>query len=240
MSGCAGHRQYLGAIADGETHLVPPETLAHVATCPDCGPEVEAHRLTGRRLRAAVAQLSDPPAGRVRGRLLSAAAAAAVLVLMFAGTAVWRYTAGEDRVAAAAAVAGQSPQYWSGDSQEIASWCVRASRRPMPEVALDSLRPVGARMDRRDGLDIVSVSYEAPAGGAVIVAWLDANRVPAERASVSARQVGGRTALLVASPAGTAVVLGSASPADLMETAREIQRAGRAGGTSAPVPVVVP
>jgi hypothetical protein len=223
VSICSTYRQYLGALADGEVDVVPPAAVDHVADCAGCQREVDAHREANRKLRLAIA--AAPVKASRTMRWLRPAAVAVVLLLAVAGTAVWRYSTGEDRVAAAAAVAGQPPQFRADDSHAIRNWCARAANRPMPEVALDSLSPVGARMDRRSGTDIVTVSYRSAGGDEVEVAWLDSTTVPAEHSSIQARSINGHTVLVIASPVGTAVVMGSASRSVLWETAVAIERA---------------
>lgn len=156
---------------------------------------------------------------------MTVSAVAAVLVVLVGGIAAWRAVSGEDRVAAAAAVAGEAPQFRSNDSAQIGTWCQNASRRSMPDVRLDSLQPVGARMDHRAGSDIVTVQYRTDQGDRVDVAWLDGTRTAPARAAVEARSVGGRVVLLVTSPAGTAVVSGSAPAKVLWQTAAAIELA---------------
>ena len=237
MIDCTEHRAYLGAIADGETQLVPPATLAHLDICPGCRREVSAHSLLNEKLRSAVD-------GRLPGdlpyRLLrrswvrTASAAVAVLVLLAGGITTWRSVSGEDRVAAAAAVAGQAPQFRSNDSSEIGAWCQNASGRSMPDIQLDSLQPIGARMDHRAGSDIVSVQYWTAQGDQVDVAWLDGARAAPDRATIAARSLGGHLVLLVTSPGGTAVVSGSAPANVLWMAAASIERADAGARAGAP------
>lgn len=220
MSGCKEHRPYLAALADGETELVPAATLAHVADCPGCAEEADTHRLLAARLRAGV-NADKLPMPRRRGRswAVRLGAAAAVVVPLAAAAAGWHAYTGEDRVAAAVAVASDQPQYSSSDASTITSWCERASGRPTREVALPGLSPLGARMDHRAGADIVTVSYVTPQGERINVSWLDASQAPIGRSDVQSRMIEGRTVLLLASPGGRAVISGGASLSSLWATA---------------------
>jgi hypothetical protein len=221
MSGCTSFRKYVGAVADGELDLVPEPALRHIAACPRCSNEVDAHREVNRKLRLATV-LGSVKGARSARRVRALVAVAAMLLVAALGTSVWRYATGEDRVAAAATVADLPPQFRSSDSQEIGDWCVRASNRPMPEIALDSLTPVGARMDRRAGGDIVTVTYTSSDGARVAVAWLDST--PASDGRIESRSINGHTVLVVAGPAGTAVVMGRAAMPVLWETAVAIEQ----------------
>src|SRR5919197_2375895 len=114
MTGCAACREYLGAIADGELDLVPEPVLHHVAGCPRCSGEVDAHRGVNRKLRLATVLGSIKGARSVRP-VRALAAVAVLLLVAVLGTSVWRYATGEDRVAAAAAVADLPRQFRSSD-----------------------------------------------------------------------------------------------------------------------------
>jgi len=228
VSGCREHRPYLAAIADGELELVPAATLTHVADCPDCAEEADTHRLLGARLRASVNADRLPTQRRGRRSWPVRLGAAAAVVMALAGAAAgWHAYTGEDRVAAAVAVASGQAQYSSSDASTITSWCERASGRPMREVALPGLSPLGARMDHRAGADIVTVTYATPQGERINVSWLDASQAPTGRSDVQTRMIEGRTVLLVASPWGTAVICGSAPLSSLSATAARL--AGGAG-----------
>ena len=224
MSGCKEHRPFLAALADGETELVPAATLTHVADCPDCAEEADTHRLLGARLSASVNadRLPIPRRGR-RSWPVRLGAVAAVVIALAGAAAGWHAYTGEDRVAAAAAVAWDQPQYGSSDASTITSWCERASGRPMREVALPGLSPLGARMDYRAGTDIVTVTYTTPQGERINVSWLDASQAPSGRSGVQSRMIEGRMVLLVASPGGTAVISGSAPQSSLWATAATLE-----------------
>lgn len=82
---------------------------------------------------------------------------------------------------------------------------------------------MGARMDREAGTAIVTITYRTGAGQDVHVGWLTvAGR--AEGRSVTAREVGGRLALVVMTHQGTAVVSGAPPPA-LWEAAAAVEAA---------------
>jgi anti-sigma factor RsiW len=51
MRECARHRTGLVTLADGELHLVPERTLAHVRTCAACREEVETYSRLGHQVR---------------------------------------------------------------------------------------------------------------------------------------------------------------------------------------------
>lgn len=232
MTGCRRQAQYLAAVADGELRLVPPETARHLAGCPHCRRELEVQRLLKRRLREAVLRTEDGAPSRLYGRRTRpgrargwwpAVALVVAAALASAGLAGTRLLAGEDRVAAAIAVAAQPPQYRSADGSSIASWCRRTAGRPMPEVELSELSPVGARMDSRAGAPIVTVTYRTDQGGRVSVSWLDASAVAPGSTAVQARTVSGRTVLVVSSRSGQAVVSGDVPMSRLWNAAGEIE-----------------
>lgn len=236
MTDCSAHRAYLGAVADGETQLVPQATVDHLETCLDCNREVSAHSLLNNKLRRGLARQSaaepsiDAPR---RSWPKTAAAAVAVFVVVAGAVGAWRAVSGEDRVVAAAAVAGEAPQFRSTDSARIGTWCQQASRRSMADIRLDSLQPTGARMDHRAGTDIVTVQYRTAQGDQVDVAWLDATHTASNRARIEARSVGGRFVLLVTSPSGTAVVSGLAPATLLWQAAAAIERTDGGSQTEA-------
>ncbi len=143
--------------------------------------------------------------------------------LASAGLAGSGLIAGEDRVAAATAVAAQPPQYRSADGSSVGSWCQRIAGRPMPEVELSDLSVVVARMDSRAGAQIVTVTYRTDQGGRVSVSWLDARAVAPGSTAVQARTVSSRTVLVVSSRSGQAVVSGDVPIARLWSAAGEIE-----------------
>jgi hypothetical protein len=228
MSGCSDHREYLSALADGEIDLVPAGTVAHVDGCAECAREVGTQgRLSRMLVEAARRDEAVEPAGRRpsrHGRVVAAAAAVLALTVL-GGTFGWRTFTGDDQVAAAASLAGQPPQLRSSDSTTIRAWCEREAERPVPEVPSSTIEPVGARMDRRGTIEIVTVSYVTGQHGTVRVSWLDATLTAPGVSSVQARQVSGRTVLVVTSRVGTAVVSGDAPLASLWDMAARIQAA---------------
>jgi len=120
VSLCAPHREFLAAIADGETELVPRATLDHVEQCPDCRREIHMHRLVTSRLRQALEHQDEAtPARRrvgtvpARLRLIAAGIAAALLVAA-AGTG-WSVLTRPDPVQAAVTASSQPLQIESGD-----------------------------------------------------------------------------------------------------------------------------
>ena len=95
MTACAPHRQFLAAIADGETALVPPATLEHVKDCAECAEEIRTHQLVTSRLRQATALPEEAAPERRRislvpRRLVTVAAAVAAAVVI-AGTGFGLY-----------------------------------------------------------------------------------------------------------------------------------------------------
>jgi len=227
MSVCTPHREFLAALADGETGLVPADTLAHVETCPDCAREIRAHRLLTSRLRQAIPRLDDPaPTKRVSAWTTSrlryiAGAVAATFIVAGAGVALF-YVSHPDPVQAAVNASSQPVQFQSSDPSEVGQWCLRASGRTLPVIELDGMQIAGARMDRLATTDIVTVVYIAPSGARVSVSWLEGQRPPGS--GVEDRNLAGRELLIVHSAAGTAVV--TASSADAMwQTAAAIEAA---------------
>jgi anti-sigma factor RsiW len=60
MGECSRHRVGLVAMADGDLHLVPARTFAHVRHCAACRREVAEYMLLGRQVRRAlVAELEE-------------------------------------------------------------------------------------------------------------------------------------------------------------------------------------
>ena len=231
MANCSPHREFLAAVADGATDLVPSATLEHVKGCEDCRREVQTHRLLSSRLRDASDLLDAPvlallpsisqPARAARFRMIAAGAAAAV-VLAATGLA-WFAFSRPDPVQAAVTASSQPLQIESGDPSRVAQWCTRASGRSLPAVVLDGMQVVGARMDRVASTDIVTVAYTAPSGARVSVSWLE-GAAPAG-SGVEVRQVGDNQLLIVHSSAGTAVVM-SPSTGAMWQTAAAIESAG--------------
>jgi hypothetical protein len=95
----------------------------------------------------------------------------------------------------------------------------------MPEVDLEPLSPVGARMDRAAGTGVVTVFYLTPEGRTVDVSWLDSSPVPPPNRSVTPRQVNGHLVLITLSPHGTVVISGGAPVSVLWQTAARIEDA---------------
>lgn len=227
MTACAPHRDFLVAIADGETELVPAATLAHVETCIYCAGDIRAHRLLTSRLQQAGSGLVDGATERQPVRWGSArlggiaAALAAASVVAVAGT-TWFLLAHPDPVQAAVSASSQQVQFQSTDPSQVAQWCLNASGRTLPAIQLDGMQIVGARMDRTASTDIVMVVYAAPSGARVTVSWLE-GQVPAG-AGVENKQVSGREVLVVHSSVGTAVVTGSSTDA-MWEAAAAIESA---------------
>lgn len=227
MSGCEQHLPYLAAVADGEAELVPAASLSHITDCPDCAEEVASHRLLGARLRASVTADQLPVRRRVGRRwVLRLGATATAVVVLAAAAAGWHAYTGEDGVTAAVAVASEQPQFRSSDASSITSWCERASGRPMRDVRLPELSPLGARMDHQAGTDIVTVTYATAQGDRISVGWLDASQATTGKSEVQTRTIKGGTVLIVASPGGTAVISGSAPPSSLWGAAAGLEAVG--------------
>lgn len=226
MISCAPHREFLAAIADGETELVPAATLEHVEQCVECAEEIRAHRLLTTRLRRA-GGLMEKAASRRRwipipGRLGMIAAGVATAILLAAGGVGWFVLSRPDPVQAAVTASTQQLQIQSGDSSRVGNWCLQQSGRTLPAVQLDGMQVVGARMDRVDSTDIVTVAYSAPSGARVTVSWLEGQAPPGS--GVEDRTVSGHQLLIVHSAVGTAVVLGSSTDA-MWEMAAAIESA---------------
>ena len=86
-------------------------------------------------------------------------------------------------------------------------------------MALPELTPIGARMDRQGRELILTVLYVTPEGRRLSISWLNADATPTQRPAAEARAIGGRTAVLVRSPAGKAIVSGDAPLAQLWTSA---------------------
>jgi hypothetical protein len=225
VSACTTHREFLSAIADGETALVPAATLDHVKGCADCAGEIRAHRVVSFKLRQASDQLDQPASARrlmpqisTRWKAVAAGVAAAVLVAL-AG-AGWSVLSRPDPVQAAVTASMEPLQIESSDPAQVGQWCLQASGRTLPAIQLDGMHVVGARMDRAGSTGIVTVVYSAPSGARVTVGWLE-GEVPGG-SGVEARDVSGHELLIVHSAIGTAVISSSSSEA-MWQTAAAIE-----------------
>ena len=225
MTSCAPHREFLAALADGETELVPPATLAHVQDCADCASEIRAHQLLSARLSEAGDELVVPrPVRRrvspVSPRLRTVAAAVAAALLVGTAGAAWFVLSRPDPVQAAVTASTQPMQVESSDPSQVGQWCFQASGRTLPEIQLDGMQVAGARMDRLGSTDIVTVSYATPSGARVTVSWLE-GQVPSG-SGVEDRTLSGQELLIVHASNGTAVVMGSSTEA-MWQTAAAIE-----------------
>ena len=216
MAACAPHREFLAAIADGETQLVPAETLDHVTECADCRQEVRTQQLLTFRLRQAVEQLEErahapraTPLITRRTRVAAAGVAGAILIVA-AGIA-WFGASRPDPVQAAVSAAAQPMQLQSTDPNQVGQWCFRASGRDLPAIHLEGMQVAGARMDRAGSTDIVTVVYTTPSGSRVTVSWLE-GQAPSG-SGVEDRTLTGHEVLIIHAPVGTAVVTGSSADA---------------------------
>ncbi len=99
---------------------------------------------------------------------------------------------------------------------------MNASARTLPVIQLDGMQVVGARMDRVEATDIVTVVYSAPSGARVSVGWLEGQAPPGS--GVEYRNVSGHELLVVHSAIGTAVILGTSTDA-MWHTAAAIESA---------------
>jgi hypothetical protein len=225
LSACTPHREFLAAVADGETELVPAATLDHVRDCADCTSDIRAHQLLTTKLRQATEETEREPAEpRVRlatsGRLRVVAAGAAVAILVAAAGVTWSVLSRPDPVQAAVVASSEPLQIQSGDASEVGQWCLQASGRTLPTIRLDGMQVVGARMDRIASTDVVTVVYTAPSGARITVGWLEGQ--PPAGSGVEDRTVSGHQLLVVHSAAGTAVVTGSSADA-MWQTAAAIE-----------------
>lgn len=224
---CAPHREYLAALADGEVELVPATTFSHVESCGDCAREIRAHQLLKSRLRQAAGRLeadaSDRPArAAVRSRIDLIAGGVAAAVLLAAAGAGWLVLSRPDPVQAALTASSRPTQIESTDPTQVGQWCRQASGRTVPAIQLDGMQVVGARMDRVDSTDIVTLVYVAPSGARVTVSWLEGRAQAAS--GVEDRNLSGRQLLVVHSTVGTAVITGSSAEA-MWQTAAAIESA---------------
>ncbi len=225
MNACTTHREFLAAIADGETALVPVGTLDHVKHCADCTSEVRAHQLLASRLRQASEHLEEAeptrrPIPLARGRLRVIAACIAGAIVLGAAGVGWLALSRPDPVLAAVNASSQPLQIESRDPSQVSQWCLKASGRTLPAIQLDGMQVAGARMDRAASTDIVTVVYTAPSGARVTVGWLE-GQAPAG-AGVEDRNVSGHELLIVHSAVGTAVITGSSADA-MWQTAAAIE-----------------
>ena len=225
MNACTPHREFLAALADGETDLVPRATIDHVEHCADCSREIQAHRTLTSRLRDASEYVNGELPRRVRfstgrRRLAAIAAAAAVVLALAAVAAGWTAFSRPDPVQAAVAAWSQPLQIQSTDPSQVGDWCLKASGRGLPAIQLDGMQVVGARMDRVPSTDIVTVIYIAPNGAQVTVSWLEGHAPGGS--GVEERDVSGHRVLLVYA-AGSTVVVGGSSTAAMWEAAGAIE-----------------
>jgi len=225
LNACTTHREFLAAIADGETALVPVGTLDHVKHCADCTREVRAHQLLASRLRQASEHLEEAeptrrPIPLARGRLRVIAACIAGAIVLGAAGVGWLALSRPDPVLAAVNASSQPLQIESRDPSQVSQWCLKASGRTLPAIQLDGMQVAGARMDRAASTDIVTVVYTAPSGARVTVGWLE-GQAPAG-AGVEDRNVSGHELLIVHSAVGTAVITGSSADA-MWQTAAAIE-----------------
>jgi hypothetical protein len=225
MITCATHREFLGALADGEKELVPAATIEHVEHCAECSREVQAHRLLGFRLREASEHLEGAdmrplPASTGRRRIALVAAGTAAMLVIAVAAAGWSAFSRPDPVQAAVMASSQPLQIQSGDPSQVQAWCVRASGRDLPVIQLDGMDVVGARMDRVPTTDIVTVSYTTPGGAHLTVSWLE-GQAPGG-SGVEEKVISGHHVLLVHAPRGVAVIAGSSNTA-MWEAAAAIE-----------------
>jgi hypothetical protein len=227
LDACTTHRQFLAAIADGETALVPAATLDHVKRCPECTREVRAHQLLASRLRQASEHLEEAeptprpiPVALGRRRVIAAGIAAAIVV--GAAGVGWLALSRPDPVLAAVNASSQPLQIASSDPSQVGQWCLQASGRTLPAIQLDGMQIAGARMDRAASTDIVTVVYTAPSGARVTVSWLEGQAPTGS--GVEDRNVSGHELLIVHSALGTAVITGSSADA-MWQTAAAIESA---------------
>ena len=225
MNTCTPHREFLAALADGETELVPRETLAHVQDCADCASEIQAHRLLTRKLRQAGDRLVESSLGRPRlpvvpsGIHAIAVGIAGAMLVATAG-AGWFLLSRPDPVQAAVAASAQPMQVESRDPSQVGQWCFQASGKTLPAIQLDGMQVMGARMDRLGSTDIVTVTYLAPSSARVTVGWLE-GQAPSG-SGVEDRTLGGHELLIVHASNGTAVIVGSSTEA-MWQTAAAIE-----------------
>jgi hypothetical protein len=227
LGACATHREYLAAVADGETALVPAATLDHVKSCPDCAREIRAHQLLTSRLQQAGKLLEEAapvraPIPLVSRRLRLIAAGVTAVIVVAASGVVWSVVSRPDPILAAVNASSQPLQIESNDPSEVGRWCLNASGRALPAIQLDGMQVVGARMDRAASTDIVIVAYIAPSGARITVSWLEGQS--SSGSGVEERVVSGHELLIVHSDVGTAVITGSSTDA-MWRTAAAIESA---------------
>jgi hypothetical protein len=211
---CAPHREFLAAIADGETDLIPAATIDHVQGCADCAREIRSHQLITSRLRQAGDLVLEAASGRraiswLPRRLPAIAAGVAGAILIATAGAVWLVLSRPDPVLAAVTASSQPLQIESTDPSQVDQWCLHASGRTLPAVQIDGMHVVGARMDKVAMANIVTVVYTAPSGGRVAVSWVE-GQAP-QGSGVEKRNLSGHELLIVHSAVGTAVVMGSSA-----------------------------
>jgi hypothetical protein len=229
MTACAEHQPYLAAVADGELELVPRPSLEHLAGCPDCREEVDAHRmLSGRLLEALAAEAPhrSSPGRRIGNRWRRLAAAGAALAAFGAVAVGGEALAGQQAVATGAAAGKAGAQFRSHDAHDIRSWCIHTSGQSIPEVAADGLEPEGARMDSAAGTEVITLLYRNHEGERVSVSWLSGIGGLGWGKSVSRRVVNGHTVLVVTLGGRSAVVTGPDSDAWHLAASME-DKAGR-------------
>lgn len=216
MTICAPHREFLAAIADGETELVPSATDNHVKSCAECAREIRSHRLLTSRLRQA-GELVLEAAPRQRAvswlprRITMIAASVAGAILIATAGVGWLVLSRPDPVLAAVTASSQPLQIESTEPSQVDQWCLHASGRNLPAIKLDGMHVVGARMDRASMTNIVTVVYTAPSGGRVAVSWFE-GQAP-QGSGVEQRNLSGHELLIVHSAVGTAVITGSSADA---------------------------
>jgi hypothetical protein len=239
LNDCDRHRPHLAAIADGKASLVPVATFEHVAGCSRCTAQLELHwLLTDRRREEAGTPARAPSYRQVKlrrplpvGALAMAGTAVLLVGGLIAGTVTWQTFNREDPVATAVSVAAQPPQFRSGDSAQIEAWCVRETGHTMQDVPLPTLHPVGARVDRRRGQAVVTLSYHTDVGQPVQVSWLDGQPAP-HGANTESRSIQGKSALVVPGSMGSVVVTGVAPASVLWSVAGTIKSEEDQGGES--------
>jgi len=225
LNACAPHREYLAAVADGETELVPAATRDHIKDCADCTNEIRAHQLLTSKLRLAANEPEQAHPERrlvslTRGRLRMIAAGVAFATLVAAVGVSWSVFSRPDPVQAAVTASSEPLQIQSSDAAQVGQWCLQASGRTLPAIQLDGMQIVGARMDRIASAGIVTVVYTTPSGARITVSWLEGQTLAGS--GVEDRTVSGHQVLIVHSAVGTAVVTGSSTDA-MWQTAAAIE-----------------
>lgn len=216
MSICAPHREFLAAIADGETELVPAATLDHVQGCADCAREIRTHQLITSRLRLAGESLVEDSPRRIAvswlpGRFAAMAVGVAAAIIVATAGGGWFLLSRPDPVLAAVTAASQPLQIESTDPSQVDQWCLHASGRTLPVIQLDGMHVVGARMDKVAMANIVTVVYTAPSGGRVAVSWVEGQAL--QGSGVEKKNLTGHELLIVHSAVGTAIITGSSAGA---------------------------